>query len=232
MCGRYSLFIPLQEVADKLGVGVVPNPDWQPLYNVAPSLHMPVITNEFPDVVQFFKWGLVPQWAKDPSVGMKMVNTRMESILEKPSFRNIFRYKRCVILCSGYYEWQTLPGEVSAKGKKGKPLKQPWRFYNPSDDLILLAGLWDHWGREGLKTFSIITCEANNDTRDIHNRMPVILSYKEAKQWLRKGTDIELLTNLLKQAPEGLLKSYKVSTYINRAGNEGPEVIEPIAEVI
>ncbi len=232
MCGRYSFFMPVEDAAQILGVGVVPNPDWQPLYNAAPSLPMPVITNEFPDVIQFFKWGLVPQWAKDPSFGMKMVNTRSESILEKPSFRNIFKYKRCVVLCSGYYEWQALPGQVSEKGKKGKPIKQPWRFYNPADDLILLAGLWDHWGHEGLKTFSVITCEANADTKAIHDRMPVILSYDEARQWLEKGSDFESLTQLLKQAPEGLLQSYKVSRYVNKAGNEGPEVIEPIPENI
>jgi putative SOS response-associated peptidase YedK len=224
MCGRYSFFIPIAQAEQDLEVRALPNPDWFPHYNAAPTQGLPVITNEFPDVIQFFRWGLVPKWAKDPAIGYKMINTRMESILEKPAFKNIFKYKRCIVLADGYYEWRALPGKTI----KGKPAKQPYRFHIPGDEILLLAGLWDTWGLDNMQTFSIITCPANNDTFRYHDRMPVILSHEEAKLWLNnKATPNELLP-LLKPAPDHLLEIYPISTYLNKPGNEGAEVIEKL----
>lgn len=227
MCGRYSFFIPLDQAESQLGVRSVPNLDWFPHYNAAPSQAMPVITNEFPDIMQFFRWGLVPKWAKETSIGYKMINTRSESIAEKPAFRNIFKYKRCLVPADGYYEWQ-VAGDNGGKGsKKGKPVKQPFRFHLPGDDILLFAGLWDTWGPDNLQTFSIITCPANNDTSPYHDRMPVILSHEEAKKWLSRAPEDTLLP-LLKPAPEGLLEIYPISTYVNKPGNEGKEVLERV----
>nr|MCU0387751.1 SOS response-associated peptidase [Chitinophagaceae bacterium] len=189
---------------------------------------MPVITNEFPDVIQYFRWGLVPKWAKDVSIGYKMINTRTESIEEKPAFKNIFKYKRCIVLADGYYEWKSMEPEGTLSKAKSKLVKQPYRFHLPGDDIIMMAGLWDTWGNEGLQTFSIITCPANEDTLPYHDRMPVILSHEQVKHWLNNKTPLPELLSMLKPAPNGLLRIYPISTYLNKPGNEGPEVIEKI----
>ena len=228
MCGRYSFFIPLEQAELELQVRAIPNPDWFPHYNAAPSQGMPVITNEFPDVIQYFRWGLVPKWAKDISFGYKMINTRRESIEEKPGFRNIFKYRRCVVLADGYYEWQASAPIKEGEKSKGKQVKQPFRFHLPGEDILLMAGLWDTWGNEGLQTFSIITCPANDDTAPYHDRMPVILSHVQAKKWLDNKTPFEDLLAMLQPAPNGLLEIYPISTYLNKPGNEGPEVIEKV----
>ncbi|QGW28825.1 hypothetical protein GLV81_12590 [Phnomibacter ginsenosidimutans] len=106
MCGRYSLFTPLQEVEMQLAAKAVEWENFEPRYNAAPTQPMPVITNEFPDIIQYYRWGLVPRWASDAAMGSKMMNTRTESIQEKPAFFNIFKYKRCLVLADGYYEWK------------------------------------------------------------------------------------------------------------------------------
>jgi putative SOS response-associated peptidase YedK len=188
---------------------------------------MPVITNEFPGVIQLLRWGLVPKWAKDIFIGYKMINTRSESIAEKPAFKNIFKYKRCLVLADGYYEWQT-PKDAD-QIPKSKIVKQPFRFHLPGDEIILLAGLWDSWGLDGLQTFSIITCPANMDVAPYHDRMPVILSHTEAAMWLDNKTPLEELIRLMKPAPDGLLAMYPISNYLNKPGNEGPEVIAKIS---
>jgi putative SOS response-associated peptidase YedK len=132
------------------------------------------------------------------------------------------------VLADGYYEWQ-VAGDVEPGSKgKGKPVKTPFRFHLPGDDLLLMAGLWDTWGPDGLQTFSIITCPANADTAPYHDRMPVILGHGEMRLWLDNKTPQDELLSLLKPAPEGLLEIYPISTYVNKPGNEGQEVIEKI----
>ncbi len=226
MCGRYSFFIHLEQAEQQLQVKAPAWLQWEPRYNAAPSQAMPVITNEFPGVIQLLRWGLVPKWAKDISIGYKMINTRSESISEKPAFKNIFKYKRCLVLADGYYEWQT-PKDAD-QYPKSKIVKQPFRFHLPGDEIILMAGLWDSWGLDGLQTFSIITCPANNDVAPYHDRMPVILSQSEAAIWMDNKTPLEELIGLMKPAPDGLLAMYPISTYLNKPGNEGPEVIAKI----
>ena len=226
MCGRYSFLIPMEGAEQQLQVKAPEWIQWEPRYNAAPSQAMPVITNEFPGIIQLLRWGLVPKWAKDISIGNKMINTRSESIAEKPAFKNIFKYKRCLVLADGYYEWQT-PKDAD-KMPKSKIVKQPFRFHLPGDEIMLMAGLWDSWGLEGLQTFSIITCAANADITPYHNRMPVMLSHSEAVKWMDNKTPLDDLMALMKPAPEGLLERYPISTYLNKPGNEGPEVIEKI----
>jgi putative SOS response-associated peptidase YedK len=226
MCGSYSFFIPIDEAEQQLQKRAIPNVDWFPHYNAAPTQAMPVITNEFPNVIQFLRWGLVPKWSNDISIGSKMINTRSESIVEKPAFKNIFKYKRCLVLADGYYEWQEPKLKETSRQKKSKQVKQPYRFHLPGNDLLLLAGLWDSWGLDGLQTFSIITCPSNNDISLFHHRMPVILSHEEARLWLDNSQEQETWLQLLKPAPDGLLEIYPVSTYLNKAGNEGEEVIK------
>jgi putative SOS response-associated peptidase YedK len=228
MCGRYSFFTPLPEAEAALQVKAVPYEGWQPNYNGAPTQAMPVITNEFPGVMQFFRWGLVPSWAKEPSIGYKMINTRAESIMEKPAFRNIFKYRRCIVPADGYYEWQQ-PEAAQASKSKSKTAKQAWRFCLPDGGLMLMAGLWATWGQQGLQTFSIITCPANLHVQPIHHRMPVLLSYSEAKKWLSNQTSPAELLALLKPAPEDLLTAYRISAMVNNPANNLPQVIEPEA---
>lgn len=227
MCGRYSFFTPIKDIELKLGVTAVEWAEWQARYNAAPTQAMPVITNEFPNIIQFFRWGLVPKWAKDIAMGNKMINTRAESIREKPSFQAIFRYRRCLVLADGYYEWMATT-TTDARGKQ-KITKQPIRIHLPDEETMLLAGLWDTW-RDGLNSFSIITCPPNADVAHIHNRMPVILSYPEAREWLSADLPPAQLMELMKPCPEGLLQYYAVDTLVNRAGNEGPELILPLPE--
>jgi putative SOS response-associated peptidase YedK len=235
MCGRYSFFIPLEQAENTLearalyqSLGSKQSFEglWQPRYNAAPTQYMPVITNEFPGVIQFFRWGLVPKWANEPSIGFKMINTRAESIIEKPAFRNIFKHKRCLVPANGYYEWQAAKPEETGTKSKTKAVKQPFRFHIPGDEMMLLAGLWDCWGPENLHTFSIITCPANQDTAPYHDRMPVILSHLEAKEWINNQESVDTLIHLLKPAPDGLLEIYPISTYVNKPGNEGEGVIQ------
>lgn len=228
MCGRYSFFTPIPEAEATLQVKAVPNEGWLPNYNGAPSQAMPVITNEFPGVIQFFRWGLVPSWAKEPSIGYKMINTRAESIEEKPSFRNIFKCRRCLVLADGYYEWQQPEALQEGKPKSKQP-KQAWRFCLPDGGLLLMAGLWSTWGQQGLQTFSIITCPANQQVQPIHHRMPVLLSYTEAAQWLSNNTPPDELLRLLKPAPDNLVTAYRISALVNKPGNNVPEIIAPEA---
>jgi putative SOS response-associated peptidase YedK len=187
---------------------------------------MPVITNEFPGIIQFFRWGLVPKWAREISIGAKMINTRCESIAEKPAFKNIFKYRRCIVLADGYYEWMAASA-APEPGTRQKLAKQPYRIYLPHNEIMLLAGLWDTWG-EALHTFSIITCAPNNDVGFIHDRMPVILNHSEAKLWLSNDIAPQELMKLMKPAPEGVLQWYKVSTLVNKPVNDTEDIIAPV----
>jgi putative SOS response-associated peptidase YedK len=147
-----------------------------------------------------------------------MINTRSESIREKPAFNNIFRYKRCVALADGYYEWK----------KEGKK-KIPYRIHLPGNKIMLLAGLWDTW-KEGLQTYSIITVPANAEVKHLHDRMPALLSLQGAKRWLRNDIKPDELLDLLKPAPPGVLAWYPVSTMVNKVTNDEPAIIDPVKE--
>lgn len=228
MCGRYSLFTPLPDIELSMGVKAVEWAEWEARYNAAPTQHMPVITNEFPAVIQFYKWGLVPKWASEAAVGTKMINTRAESIAEKPSFYNIFKYKRCLVLADGYYEWMATADAANTPLKKTKTIaKQPFRFFLPHNEVMLLAGLWDTW-TNGLQTFSIITCPANKDVAPFHHRMPVLLSHEAAAQWLRNDIPPAQLMQLLHSAPEGVLQHHPISTLVNKPAHNEAAIIEPI----
>lgn len=225
MCGRYSFFTPIPDIELRLGVRAVEWAEWHARYNAAPTMAMPVITNEFPGIIQFFRWGLVPKWAADISIGNKMINTRTESIIEKPSFRNIFKYKRCIVLADGYFEWKVLENDATAKSRK--PAKQPYRLCAADNKTLLIAGLWDTWKGE-LNSFSIITCPASAELADIHDRMPVILSEADARRWLSNEIAPDSLLALLKPAPHGSVRFYPIGTDVNKPVNDFPEIIEPI----
>ncbi len=217
MCGRYSITADGQQIALRFGVQVAG--DWQAHYNAAPSQHLPVILNRDPQSVQWLRWGLVPHWAKDPNIGNKMINARAETLLEKPSFREPLRKRRCLVLADGYYEWQ-----ATANGK------QPMRFVLEDAQPFAMAGLWEEWhgGAAPLATFTVITTSANAMAAAVHNRMPVILSPETERDWLDPEVDVADLLPLLTPFAGESMSVYPVSTRLNSPGNDDPSLIARI----
>jgi len=220
MCGRYT-HTPgqIRDVRIQLNLDeifVCP-----PRYNIAPGQDAPVIVNVDGKIrPKMMRWGLVPSWARDPAIGNRMINARAETVAEKPAFKRLIGKRRCVVLADGFYEWRR-------EGKRKVPMrivlkdKQPFGF----------AGLYDVWKQpEGgeLCSFTIITTEANDLLRPIHDRMPVILDRACEDRWLDQGlTESKLLTPLLQPFPPDLLEAYEVSPIINSPANDRPECIEP-----
>lgn len=169
------------------------------------------------------KWGLVPSWAKDDSIGSKMINARAETLAEKPSFKNAFRSRRCIIPASGFYEWQ----------KKGTGAKQPFYFYVKEKDVFGFAGLWEEWldrtTGELLETCTIITTEANAVLEPVHDRMPVILQPKDYGQWLdEKEKNTDKLQKLLIPYSAGEMDSHAVSRNVNVPSADSAELIQKL----
>jgi putative SOS response-associated peptidase YedK len=217
MCGRYAFFRNPEVVRAELGAVPAVHAEVLPRYNAAPSQFMPVITSEFPGVLQPARWGLVPQWAKDISIGNKLINTRSESIEEKPAFRNIFKYKRCIVPADCYFEWK----------KEGKQ-KVPYCMHHREKRLLYMAGLWDLW-RDELVSFSVITTDASDDIKHLHNRMPVLLGIDAARRWLAPTASADALLPMLRPAPVGYLQFYTVGQKINTPVNDDASLMEPVS---
>ena len=168
------------------------------------------------------RWGLVPFWAKEASIGYKMINAKSETLAEKPSFRKPFKEKRCLVLADGFYEWE----------KTDKKNKVPYRFVLKNRQPFAFAGLWDVWKTpEGdtLLSFTIITTRANELMERIHDRMPVILNEKDEAKWLDpEFKDTDKLSSLLQPYPSEQMVAYKVSTIVNSPKNDTPSCIEPV----
>jgi len=224
MCGRYRLSIDQQELLDTY-VAELFLEAWQPRYNIAPSQTVPVVVQEGEGRrIEGFCWGLVPSWAKDPSIGNRMINARSETVGEKPSFRGAWRQgRRCLVPANGFYEWQN--------PLQDKAPKVPHSIQAADGRPFAFAGLWESWNGSGktLRTFTILTTEASPGLRRIHERMPVILGDSEAwKTWLDPripGSDLE---PLFRPWPDEELHAYPVSTWVNRPNNDGPECMQPV----
>ncbi len=223
MCGRYNLSSPPDLVARLFHATNLF--EWSPRYNIAPTQLAPVVRmSEGPTTserrIDLLRWGLVPNWAKDETIGNRLINARAESAAEKPAFRKAFRSRRCVIPADGFYEWKETAGK-----------KQPYYIHSASNVPFAFAGLWERWekGAEPLETFTILTTDASSSIRAIHDRMPVILPTEEAvTRWLDPAHDaLEDLALLLAAAPDDMLEAMPISTYVNSPRNEGPECIEP-----
>ena len=165
------------------------------------------------------KWGLVPYWAKDPSMGARMNNARAETVAEKPSFREAYRKRRCLIPASGFYEWQELGGKM-----RGSQAKQPWYIHPREGELFAFAGLWESWNGPGgvLETCAIVTTEPNEVMAPIHERMPVIVAPADYGRWL-DGAE-----GLLGPCPASTIAAYPVSKAVNRAANDSPDLLVPL----
>jgi putative SOS response-associated peptidase YedK len=197
MCGRFALFTAPTDIMNRF-VYIDQLGNYNPNYNVSPGTDIPVLFREEKRLVLGAKrWGLVPSWAKDPTIGNKLINARAETITEKPSFRHNFRYRRCIIPADGFYEW-----------RKGQPFYV--RFKNKSP--IFLAGVHDYWydpNGNTLETCIIITTAANDKLSEIHDRMPVIITPENAEQWLSAETKSDLIAPLLIQTPSEMFDTFE-----------------------
>lgn len=222
MCGRFALFAPGQDIADRFGVEI--NFDIAPRYNIAPT--QPVAAVRLDDhtgqrELTHFQWGLIPSWAKDPKIGSRMINARSETVAEKPSFRAAFKRRRCLIPASGFYEWQKLGDR-----------KQPTFVQGKEDQLFGLAGLWEIWhDSDGgvIESCTILTTQPNELIAPIHNRMPVIVAPDDYSMWLDPGPQPEDGLHLLRPYDPELMEAYPVTTAVNNPRNDSPSCIEPLA---
>jgi putative SOS response-associated peptidase YedK len=221
MCGRFTLTVDASELQASLPWLNVPD-ELQPRYNIAPTQPVAVVPNDGKNQLDFFIWGLIPSWAKDPTIGSRMINARSETIAEKPAFRVPFRRRRCLILADGFYEWRQVPGQKA---------KIPMYIRLKDEKPFSFAGLWDIWhSADGSEVLSctIITTQPNPLLRSIHNRMPVILPESAYPLWLSpEEEDPHKLQSLLVPYPAGEMMAHPVSTAVNSPANESPELILP-----
>jgi putative SOS response-associated peptidase YedK len=242
MCGRYAAAKDPDALAEEFETVSAPEERLGPDYNVAPTKKVYVVVDRTVEDSQqrsivIARWGLVPSWAKDPSIGSRMINARAETVAEKPAFRRAFTKRRCLVPADGYYEWYLPTSPDAPVGKGGKPLKQPF-FIHPSDGTSLaMAGLYEWW-RDPTRedddpqawrlTCSVITTEASDDVGRIHDRMPMTIGRADWAQWLDPAVGTEPAAGLLLPAMSGALVAYPVATLVNSVRNNGPELIAPL----
>ncbi|MFP6677912.1 MAG: SOS response-associated peptidase [Pirellulaceae bacterium] len=211
MCGRFTLRTPNRIIAQEFMLGA--EPQLLLRFNIAPTQDVAVVRLfEGERVLTQMRWGLVPFWADDPSIGSRMINARGETIAEKPSFRNAYKKRRCLVVADGFYEW--------TKGKNGK---QPYFFHLPDHRPFAFAGLWESWDKGGLgpmESCTIVTTHANEQVRPLHHRMPVILEPSGYDGWLANDTPQADVADLLVPLPEGRLVIEPVSTRVNSPRND------------
>jgi putative SOS response-associated peptidase YedK len=233
MCGRYVSATPAQQLAEEFHVDAVKADDLPAKYNVAPTdpVYAVAISRDGLRQLGTFKWGLVPNWAKDSNSGAKMINARAETVSEKPSFKRLLEKRRCILPADGFYEWKRL-GDAE---QKRKPRKQPFFIRRRDGKPMALAGLWDVWkprddaDADWLRSATIITGEPNELVARLHDRMPVILPEDVWDTWLDPtNTDTAALSKLLVPYPAELLEAYPVDTMVNSVQNDGPELIDPL----
>lgn len=217
MCGRYTITESIDEIAAYFGVEVTEL--YNPRYNAAPTQLLPVITNKDTKHVQMFKWGLIPSWAKEQSIGNKMINSRLETITEKPSFKNAFKSRRCLVIADSYYEW-----------KKESSGKVPYRITLKKDKIFVFAGIWETWNKEEtVNSFSIITTKAAKELVELHERMPIILPHENIKAWLDNSLDEKSALALLDNPVDHGFDIYEVSKKVNTPTNDSKELIQKVA---
>lgn len=226
MCGRFVQNFQFETLQKNFNIRTIAS-DIIPNYNVAPAQEiLTIIKHDNENKLEKLHWGLVPFWAKDISIGSLMINARVETVSSKPSFRNAFKNRRCLIPANAFYEW---------KGEKGN--KQPYYVYIPSGEPFAFAGLWETWtdketdDESVYKSCTIITTGASHSIRELHNRMPVILDRKVYEKWL----DVEMqdpkeLETILREDIVHDMKFYPVSTLVNSVKNNDPNCIKPIDE--
>ena len=221
MCGRFTLTADAKKLAESF-VDFAPPPENRPRYNIAPSQPVAVVANTGENKIDFFTWGLIPSWAKDPKIGNRLINARSETLAEKPSFRTAYRRRRCLILTDGFYEWRKNPDKT----------KTPMYIQLESQEPFAFAGLWEQWFSphgDQVLTCTIITTQPNDFMAQIHNRMPVILPPEAYAQWLDPVEQKpDTLQPLLKPYPAEEMTAYPVSRQVNNPRNDVPDCILPV----
>jgi putative SOS response-associated peptidase YedK len=235
MCGRYSVGRTPEEIEEIFEAPVPPGLGL-PRWNVAPTQTAPVValTRAGEQRIVPLRWGLVPHWAADPSVGGRHINARAETVETTPAFRDAFAHRRVLVPADGFYEWSAGPGG-----------KRPWWIHHARGGVLAFAGVRESWRprapadqpgvagepdaavAEPLRTFAILTTEPNRTVAPLHDRMPVVLSPEDWAAWLDPSTPIERIRALLRPAPEGLLDARAVSTRVNRVENDDERCVEP-----
>jgi len=214
MCGRFAFFSPKEAIVAAFGLEAMP--EYVGRFNIAPSQQILTVRLEQGRMVaEQFRWGLVPFWAKDPAIGNRMINARVETVAEKPSFRQALRQRRCLIPIDGFFEWQK-----SADGGK-----QPWYISGGESQILACAGLWEEWrdpDDQVLRTCTIITTAANDFMRGLHHRMPLLLAATDYATWLNPAATVG---NLLTARSIVALQAHPVSRRVNNPINNEPELI-------
>ena len=222
MCGRFTLFDTAASLAEAFEVAEVPS--LSPRYNIAPSQAVAAVrippSGGAREVV-LLRWGLIPSWAKDPSLGDRMINARAETAAGKPAFRSAIRRRRCLVPASGFYEWKRTNGR-----------KQPYYIRRPDGKPFALAGLWESWegpGAAAVESCTILTTSANELLLPIHDRMPVIVSPADYDLWLSLGIrDPGELSRLFRPFPPEEMTAFPVGTAVNNPKTDSPQLIEPL----
>ena len=245
MCGRYASSRTPDDLAEEFEV-VDPrlSKELPADYNVAPTKEVYAVLDRPPKddpeaapaehrQLRALRWGLVPSWAKDPAIGNKMINARMETVAEKPAFRRAFASRRCLLPADGYYEWYP----TEQLGKSGRPLKQPF-FIHPKDGSVLaMAGLYEIWKDPTREdddperfrwTCTVLTTDAPDELGRIHDRMPLLVPREQRSAWLDPSTPKDDVLDLLVPAQQTGLEAYPVSTKVGNVRNNGPELVEPL----
>ena len=228
MCGRFTLRASTQQIVDQFRLTTMP--EWQPRYNIAPTQQVPIVRpaeKRHSRQLTFARWGLIPSWAKEASIGNRMINARAETLAEKPSFRAAFKVRRCLVVADGYYEWQPIDGA-----------KQPFYIHLDDHGLLGFAGLWESWpGPTGatpsdpLESCTIITTAAIEFTSHIHVRMPVLLQPEDYDRWLDPELQpSEGLWDLLQPYAADDLVADTVSTHVNSPKHEDAQCVEPVSD--
>ena len=221
MCGRKTLTKDVQSIIQEMEIeSWRDSGSYQLSYNISPSQSSPVMIDDMGRHVKMMKWGLIPNWATDASIGSKLINARAETLLEKPSFKNLVSNQRCIVLSDGYFEW-----------KRSNYRGIPYYIYHPNNKILPMAGLWDFWKNnsgENIFSYTVITTQANSDLKDIHHRMPVILDLKQIDPWL-KVHNISLANAMSFLVPfQNDLHFHQVSTVVNSPRNNRIGCIRPI----
>ena len=224
MCGRFTLGATAATLAAQFDLANVPT--WTPRYNIAPTQEVLVVRQPSPQAnreARLHRWGLIPPWAKDPSIGTRMINARAETVATKPAFRRAFKERRCLLLADGLYEWQ-----------RQERRKQPFYIRLRDGRPFAFAGLWEHWeGSEGMaiQSCTILTTTSNEVVGRIHDRMPVILSPTDYDRWLDPSIqEPVVLQTLLRPYPADEMTAYPVSTLVNSPANDNPGCTEPLPQ--
>ncbi|WP_421905329.1 SOS response-associated peptidase [Mameliella sp.] len=218
MCGRFAVTLPpdaMAQLFDAVPANELPE---VPNYNICPTNDIHVVMEEAGRRLVSMRWGFLPHWYKVPNGGPLLINARAETIAEKPAFKAACRERRCLIPCTGFYEW--------TKDAEGNRL--PWYIHPSGEGPLVFAGVWQDWERDGLayRTCAIVTCGANTAMSKIHHRMPVVLDPQDWAKWL--GEEGHGAATLMRPAPEDALEFYRVDPAVNSNRASGPELIEPI----